>query len=48
MIGWLFKAHQICAGWYRRCLHGLAVTVETNLLEVRRSRSRQAVNGIAM
>lgn len=35
MIGRLFKAHPICAGWYRRCLHGLEVTVDTNLLVVR-------------
>lgn len=36
MIGCLFKEHQICAGWYRRCSDGLAVTVDTNLLEVTR------------
>ncbi len=36
MIGCLFKEHQIRAGWYRQCLHDLVVTVDTNLLEVRR------------
>ncbi len=46
MIGCLFKAHQIRAGWYRRCLLGLAVTVDTNFLEVRRMPLKS--DGIAM